>query len=118
LELQFSSEMTFFWAVWMVRLNVILSAFWFSSVALQRAAMKTKLHTYNVQLLLLVFLLRDPTRLVLANIQEDEAKNNITIFTRILDRLLDGYDNRLRPGLGGKNSFTFFKRSQNNALKS
>ncbi|EGW00559.1 Gamma-aminobutyric acid receptor subunit alpha-2, partial [Cricetulus griseus] len=39
-------------------------------------------------------------RLVLANIQEDEAKNNITIFTRILDRLLDGYDNRLRPGLG------------------
>ncbi|XP_067852233.1 gamma-aminobutyric acid receptor subunit alpha-1-like [Heptranchias perlo] len=30
----------------------------------------------------------------------DEAKNNITIFTRILDSLLDGYDNRLRPGLG------------------
>uniref|UniRef100_A0A3P9C519 Gamma-aminobutyric acid type A receptor subunit alpha3 n=1 Tax=Maylandia zebra TaxID=106582 RepID=A0A3P9C519_9CICH len=27
-------------------------------------------------------------------------KDNITIFTRILDRLLDGYDNRLRPGLG------------------
>uniref|UniRef100_A0A4W6F4D1 Gamma-aminobutyric acid type A receptor subunit alpha3 n=1 Tax=Lates calcarifer TaxID=8187 RepID=A0A4W6F4D1_LATCA len=26
--------------------------------------------------------------------------HNITIFTRILDRLLDGYDNRLRPGLG------------------
>jgi gamma-aminobutyric acid receptor subunit alpha len=45
---------------------------------------------------------------VLANIQEDEAKNNITIFTRILDRLLDGYDNRLRPGLGGKNSFPLF----------
>ncbi|XP_072352792.1 gamma-aminobutyric acid receptor subunit alpha-2 isoform X1 [Scyliorhinus torazame] len=33
---------------------------------------------------------------------EDEARNNITIFTRILDRLLDGYDNRLRPGLGGQ----------------
>ncbi|XP_067824348.1 gamma-aminobutyric acid receptor subunit alpha-2-like [Heptranchias perlo] len=31
---------------------------------------------------------------------EDEVKDNITIFTRILDRLLDGYDNRLRPGLG------------------
>ncbi|GCB77928.1 hypothetical protein scyTo_0020626, partial [Scyliorhinus torazame] len=29
-----------------------------------------------------------------------EGKDNITIFTRILDRLLDGYDNRLRPGLG------------------
>ncbi|RXM94284.1 Gamma-aminobutyric acid receptor subunit alpha-3 [Acipenser ruthenus] len=31
----------------------------------------------------------------------DDGKDNITIFTRILDRLLDGYDNRLRPGLGG-----------------
>ncbi|ELK33625.1 Gamma-aminobutyric acid receptor subunit alpha-2 [Myotis davidii] len=39
-------------------------------------------------------------KLVLANIQEDGPENNITIFTRILDRLLDGYDNRLRPGLG------------------
>uniref|UniRef100_A0A8I3W0C2 Gamma-aminobutyric acid receptor subunit alpha-2 n=1 Tax=Callithrix jacchus TaxID=9483 RepID=A0A8I3W0C2_CALJA len=62
--------------------------------------MKTKLNIYNMQLLLFVFLVWDPARLVLANIQEDEAKNNITIFTRILDRLLDGYDNRLRPGLG------------------
>ena len=32
----------------------------------------------------------------------DDSKDNITIFTRILDRLLDGYDNRLRPGLGGE----------------
>ncbi|KAI2534230.1 GABRA2 isoform 14, partial [Pan troglodytes] len=62
--------------------------------------MKTKLNIYNMQFLLFVFLVWDPARLVLANIQEDEAKNNITIFTRILDRLLDGYDNRLRPGLG------------------
>ncbi|KAM6970738.1 gamma-aminobutyric acid receptor subunit alpha-2 isoform 2-T2 [Aplochiton taeniatus] len=30
----------------------------------------------------------------------DDSRDNITIFTRILDRLLDGYDNRLRPGLG------------------
>lgn len=30
-------------------------------------------------------------------------------FTRILDRLLDGYDNRLRPGFGG-NSITFSTR--------
>ncbi|KAK6307358.1 gamma-aminobutyric acid receptor subunit alpha-2 isoform X2 [Coregonus clupeaformis] len=29
-------------------------------------------------------------------------KNNITLFTRILDSLLDGYDNRLRPGLGDR----------------
>ncbi|XP_011938240.1 PREDICTED: LOW QUALITY PROTEIN: gamma-aminobutyric acid receptor subunit alpha-2 [Cercocebus atys] len=64
------------------------------------AVMKTKLNIYNLQLLLFVFLVWYPARLVLANIQEDEAKNNITIFTRILDRLLDGYDNRLRPGLG------------------
>ncbi|KAM9796157.1 gamma-aminobutyric acid receptor subunit alpha-5 isoform X2 [Syngnathus typhle] len=31
---------------------------------------------------------------------ETELINNITVFTRILDGLLDGYDNRLRPGLG------------------
>ncbi|XP_021571246.1 gamma-aminobutyric acid receptor subunit alpha-2 isoform X5 [Carlito syrichta] len=62
--------------------------------------MKTQVTIDNMHLLLLVFLVWDPARLVLANIQEDEAKNNITIFTRILDRLLDGYDNRLRPGLG------------------
>lgn len=30
----------------------------------------------------------------------EDNKDNITIFTKILDRLLDGYDNRLRPGLG------------------
>lgn len=41
------------------------------------------------------------SRQVLADNLDDDAKNNITIFTRILDRLLDGYDNRLRPGLGG-----------------
>ena len=31
----------------------------------------------------------------------DEQKDNTTVFTKILDSLLDGYDNRLRPGLGG-----------------
>lgn len=31
-------------------------------MALQRAAMKTKLNTYNMQLLLLVFLVWDPAR--------------------------------------------------------
>lgn len=36
--------------------------------------------------------------------KEAELNDNITIFTRILDGLLDGYDNRLRPGLGGKES--------------
>ncbi|XP_028972525.1 gamma-aminobutyric acid receptor subunit alpha-5 isoform X2 [Esox lucius] len=35
-------------------------------------------------------------------LQEAEANDNITVFTRILDGLLDGYDNRLRPGLGEK----------------
>ncbi|XP_036188747.1 gamma-aminobutyric acid receptor subunit alpha-2 isoform X1 [Myotis myotis] len=62
--------------------------------------MKMKLNIDSMQLLLFVFLMWDPIRLVLANIQEDGPENNITIFTRILDRLLDGYDNRLRPGLG------------------
>ncbi|XP_006111988.2 gamma-aminobutyric acid receptor subunit alpha-2 [Pelodiscus sinensis] len=64
------------------------------------AAMKKKLTHYDMQLVLLVLLVGVPTRSVLADSLEDEAKNNITIFTRILDRLLDGYDNRLRPGLG------------------
>ncbi|OWK57171.1 Gamma-aminobutyric acid receptor subunit alpha-3 [Lonchura striata] len=41
----------------------------------------------------------------------DDSKDNITIFTRILDRLLDGYDNRLRPGLGGISSIAFLKMS-------
>lgn len=41
-------------------------------------------------------------RLVNADAQSDAFKTNITLFTRILDSLLDGYDNRLRPGLGGK----------------
>lgn len=36
--------------------------------------------------------------------KEAELNDNITIFTRILDGLLDGYDNRLRPGLGGNTS--------------
>ncbi|KAM6980483.1 gamma-aminobutyric acid receptor subunit alpha-2 isoform 2-T2 [Aplochiton taeniatus] len=37
---------------------------------------------------------------VRADSAQDAFKHNITVFTRILDRLLDGYDNRLRPGLG------------------
>uniref|UniRef100_A0A4W5JMI7 Gamma-aminobutyric acid type A receptor subunit alpha2 n=1 Tax=Hucho hucho TaxID=62062 RepID=A0A4W5JMI7_9TELE len=44
---------------------------------------------------------------VIADPTTDAFKNNITLFTRILDRLLDGYDNRLRPGLGGKESLGF-----------
>lgn len=42
------------------------------------------------------------------DIIDDDSKDNITIFTRILDRLLDGYDNRLRPGLGGKSILPVF----------
>ena len=38
---------------------------------------------------------------------QDELKDNTTVFTRILDRLLDGYDNRLRPGLGGVLYYNF-----------
>ncbi|KAM4673968.1 gamma-aminobutyric acid receptor subunit alpha-2 [Amazona ochrocephala] len=65
-----------------------------------RAAVKRKLVLSEMRSVLLVLLVWLPTRSVLADSLEDEAKNNITIFTRILDRLLDGYDNRLRPGLG------------------
>ncbi|CAL8264176.1 unnamed protein product [Lota lota] len=42
------------------------------------------------------------TRPVQGDSAADAFKNNITLFTRILDRLLDGYDNRLRPGLGDR----------------
>lgn len=45
--------------------------------------------------------------IVSSNQNTDEQKDNTTVFTRILDSLLDGYDNRLRPGLGGRcRSFT------------
>uniref|UniRef100_A0A3Q3WJX4 Gamma-aminobutyric acid receptor subunit alpha-2 n=1 Tax=Mola mola TaxID=94237 RepID=A0A3Q3WJX4_MOLML len=37
-----------------------------------------------------------------ADAASDAFKTNITLFTRILDSLLDGYDNRLRPGLGDR----------------
>ncbi|XP_034546065.1 gamma-aminobutyric acid receptor subunit alpha-2-like [Notolabrus celidotus] len=42
------------------------------------------------------------TRSVNADTTSDAFKTNITLFTRILDSLLDGYDNRLRPGLGDR----------------
>ncbi|XP_062405897.1 gamma-aminobutyric acid receptor subunit alpha-2 [Sardina pilchardus] len=42
------------------------------------------------------------SRSVSGDASTDAFKNNITLFTRILDRLLDGYDNRLRPGLGDR----------------
>ncbi|CAL8268244.1 unnamed protein product [Boreogadus saida] len=42
------------------------------------------------------------TRPVQGDSAAEAFKNNITLFTRILDRLLDGYDNRLRPGLGDR----------------
>ncbi|CAB1447459.1 unnamed protein product [Pleuronectes platessa] len=41
-------------------------------------------------------------RPVNADAASDAFKTNITLFTRILDSLLDGYDNRLRPGLGDR----------------
>uniref|UniRef100_A0A8D3D564 Gamma-aminobutyric acid receptor subunit alpha-2 n=1 Tax=Scophthalmus maximus TaxID=52904 RepID=A0A8D3D564_SCOMX len=43
-----------------------------------------------------------PTRSANADATSDAFKTNITLFTRILDSLLDGYDNRLRPGLGDR----------------
>ncbi|CDQ60917.1 unnamed protein product [Oncorhynchus mykiss] len=47
------------------------------------------------------------------NGQTDEQKDNTTVFTRILDRLLDGYDNRLRPGLGGTVLYNGFSPTHN-----
>ncbi|XP_061690876.1 gamma-aminobutyric acid receptor subunit alpha-2-like [Syngnathoides biaculeatus] len=42
------------------------------------------------------------TRSVNADATSNPFQTNITLFTRILDSLLDGYDNRLRPGLGDR----------------
>uniref|UniRef100_A0A3Q0R6R3 Uncharacterized protein n=1 Tax=Amphilophus citrinellus TaxID=61819 RepID=A0A3Q0R6R3_AMPCI len=42
------------------------------------------------------------TRSANADAATDSFQTNITLFTRILDSLLDGYDNRLRPGLGDR----------------
>uniref|UniRef100_A0AAQ4P5T0 Gamma-aminobutyric acid receptor subunit alpha-2 n=1 Tax=Gasterosteus aculeatus aculeatus TaxID=481459 RepID=A0AAQ4P5T0_GASAC len=41
-------------------------------------------------------------RSVNADATSDAFNTNITLFTRILDSLLDGYDNRLRPGFGDR----------------
>ncbi|CAB1453833.1 unnamed protein product [Pleuronectes platessa] len=57
--------------------------------------------------------------------KEAELNDNITIFTRILDGLLDGYDNRLRPGLGENKAphcnichlSVFIKSSTNDQLR-
>ncbi|XP_042593925.1 gamma-aminobutyric acid receptor subunit alpha-2-like isoform X4 [Cyprinus carpio] len=57
---------------------------------------------FAFHLLIFVLPLFWHTRSVSADATTDAFKNNITLFTRILDRLLDGYDNRLRPGLGDR----------------
>ncbi|KAG7515824.1 gamma-aminobutyric acid receptor subunit alpha-3-like isoform X1 [Solea senegalensis] len=63
---------------------------------------KPKLLDLGLWICLLLLNLFHQTRAVVGHREPlpDDSKDNITIFTRILDRLLDGYDNRLRPGLG------------------
>ncbi|XP_072900212.1 gamma-aminobutyric acid receptor subunit alpha-5 [Hemitrygon akajei] len=57
---------------------------------------------YRMTVLLLVASLtwRQSFSQSVAPMIDQHSNDNITIFTRILDSLLDGYDNRLRPGLG------------------
>ncbi|XP_060740925.1 gamma-aminobutyric acid receptor subunit alpha-2 [Tachysurus vachellii] len=64
--------------------------------------MREKLLTFHRLVLCISITLFWSTRSVSADTSTDAFKNNITLFTRILDRLLDGYDNRLRPGLGDR----------------
>ncbi|XP_007423406.2 gamma-aminobutyric acid receptor subunit alpha-2, partial [Python bivittatus] len=85
-----------------IPVSITMAAFRFCKTA----ALKRKQMPYKMQLVLL-FLICLSARSALADPNEDEAKNNITIFTRILDRLLDGYDNRLRPGLGDSTTEVF-----------
>lgn len=47
------------------------------------------------------YFLSVPPRFCQSAEKEAVTNDNSTVFTRILDGLLDGYDNRLRPGLGG-----------------
>ncbi|KAK3535224.1 hypothetical protein QTP70_004783 [Hemibagrus guttatus] len=64
--------------------------------------MREKLFTFDRLVFCISLTLFWSTRSVSADTSTDAFKNNITLFTRILDRLLDGYDNRLRPGLGDR----------------
>uniref|UniRef100_A0A8C4X450 Gamma-aminobutyric acid type A receptor subunit alpha2 n=1 Tax=Erpetoichthys calabaricus TaxID=27687 RepID=A0A8C4X450_ERPCA len=56
----------------------------------------------KVNIIIMTFICKITIRLNVPSSSEDEMKNNITYFTKILDSLLDGYDNRLRPGLGDR----------------
>lgn len=60
-----------------------------------------RIFKFLMQVLTLVSLLKSFSQMPTSSVK-DETNDNITIFTRILDGLLDGYDNRLRPGLGGE----------------
>lgn len=59
-----------------------------------------RLILYPLPLPLLLLLLGCQNRVCQSSEKEAVANDNSTVFTRILDGLLDGYDNRLRPGLG------------------
>uniref|UniRef100_A0A3Q3GTN1 Gamma-aminobutyric acid receptor subunit alpha-2 n=1 Tax=Labrus bergylta TaxID=56723 RepID=A0A3Q3GTN1_9LABR len=60
---------------------------------------ESKINLNNAGLNVIVFV---HYRSVNGDASSDAFKTNITLFTRILDSLLDGYDNRLRPGLGDR----------------
>ncbi|KAA0720455.1 Gamma-aminobutyric acid receptor subunit alpha-3 GABA(A) receptor subunit alpha-3 [Triplophysa tibetana] len=80
---------------------VRLKAFWAQS-DMAGALRKLAAHIPCVWIVLMLFDPSSQTGAVTGHREPipDDSKDNITIFTRILDRLLDGYDNRLRPGLG------------------
>ncbi|XP_048370590.1 gamma-aminobutyric acid receptor subunit alpha-3-like isoform X2 [Sphaerodactylus townsendi] len=71
-------------------------------MALWRIQAIFPLHTASLGILIVVYALSAEAGFAQKHGPDiiDDSKDNITIFTRILDRLLDGYDNRLRPGLG------------------
>ncbi|XP_039607315.1 gamma-aminobutyric acid receptor subunit alpha-2-like isoform X1 [Polypterus senegalus] len=66
------------------------------------SAMKKILYTFQCLCICISLTILWQSRSAMASSSEDEMKNNITYFTKILDSLLDGYDNRLRPGLGDR----------------
>uniref|UniRef100_A0A8C7YKV3 Gamma-aminobutyric acid type A receptor subunit alpha4 n=1 Tax=Oryzias sinensis TaxID=183150 RepID=A0A8C7YKV3_9TELE len=69
-------------------------------VAAQKKEMVTATRPAFIGILVHFFFLATCVEKICGQTRKDE-KTNPENFTRILDRLLDGYDNRLRPGFGG-----------------
>ncbi|KAF3837982.1 hypothetical protein F7725_009750 [Dissostichus mawsoni] len=90
-----------YWVVYLSKDTAVAKAAALLCVGVE-AAMWSRESAPPLLLCLLALTALWKTRSVSCDAQSDAFKTNITLFTRILDSLLDGYDNRLRPGLGDR----------------